>query len=214
MKVYKSLKELFKEDTSLSAVIDSYLLVTCCLCNQLFLDSASRSNHELNICLKRFLSLSVYYGMPVSTEVHDGLYGANKRKESETEHCFNQIKKLSAALAQEISLLNVRLTTTPPAEDLTDGAESKQQILQRVINNECGTDVMELDNKGSSGEERLDMERELRKKQNATRVLAKLKKVVSPRKVVRYFLAESEGGDNDDHDDDDDDDDDDDMQKN
>ena len=111
----------------------------------MLLENQGDKNIHENVCLKRFLSLSVCFGQPFSTEIYESLYSKAQREEREMEHAFRQISKLANVLMTEIGSFGQQQDNvkTPDGIDPdTDGLE-RVNPFQRVLNEEVGHEMIE-----------------------------------------------------------------------
>lgn len=105
-RLLKSLRQMHRADTWLLSMINQFLRVQCVLCGALYKSLEDRDRHQ-SICQIRFLSLSYYYGQSMETlEPLHNLYTADKIREIENRHAYQQI----AALGEKV--MEGRVLTT------------------------------------------------------------------------------------------------------
>ena len=207
IKLYKILREEFQEDTALMATISSFLLTQCELCGLLF-NSMSDRNAHMNTCLKRWLTLSTYYGEPLAVETFEPYHSKQVRDRKEKDHALACIKRLAQSVMTDIRRQN---SSSEVVDESTGDSTSERDLFKEAIAREVDTDIsvqLISVNPSSSG----DVDRSIqRRRKLVTRLqevaqnrIGSSSKTVHGRKkpVTRYFLADP--ADNVDYDDDDD----------
>ena len=94
MKIFCSLEQSFRDDSSLIKTFEDYLLSQCSLCGLLLADKTARDKHH-QVCLPRFITHSLYYAEPLSLHYFMGLYSKDKHLERERKHLTDQLRKIA-----------------------------------------------------------------------------------------------------------------------
>ena len=148
-RVLTQLREVFKDDSCMLQIVDKFLLTICSFCRLLFPDKESRDIHIEKICIPRFVSLSTYYGEPItSTPVFKTSSTLEAEKQERIAHLVSCLKNISKhiikgpqTVSANPSLPSTDRSTAATVGSSSDNVSKKLDLLSTLVLNETQMDI-------------------------------------------------------------------------